>query len=81
MTHVSFSLYSPKSRFSMMSYTLGKKTPLTYDQLVVGFARALGDFMLNNDTITEPELFAALSRVGDALSSVSIQSSEQSKNE
>ena len=78
MTHISFSIYSPKSQISSMSFTLGKKTPLTYDELVVGFATALGNFMLNNETITESDLIAAVSRVCDALASISIQ--EQSND-
>ena len=67
MTHVSFSLHSPKSRLYTVSYTLGKKTPLTYDQLVIGFAIALAEFMLNNETITESDLLEKVSLIGDAL--------------
>lgn len=73
MTHVSYTLVSPKSRIASISYTLGRNQPLTYDQLVVGFARSLADFMLNNDTISESDLISAISRVRDALASVSIQ--------
>ena len=79
MTHVTYTLHSPRSRLTVVGYTLGKNRPLTYDQLVVGFARSLADFMLNNNTITEPELFDALSKVSNALSSVSIQTSGENK--
>lgn len=80
MTHVSYTLVSPKSRIASISYTLGRSRTLTYDQLVVGFARSLADFMLNNDTITEPDLIAAISRVCDALASTSIQEQSNDNN-
>lgn len=80
MTHVSYTLVSPKSRIASISYTLGRSRPLTYDQLVVGFARSLADFMLNNNTISEVELFDAISRTCDALLSVSIQEQQNGNN-
>lgn len=79
MTYVTYTLHSPRSRLTSVGYTLGKIRPFTYDQLVVGFARSLADFMLNNNAITEPELFEALSKVSNALLSVSIQTSEENK--